>query len=660
SVTYNEEKLQGEEVISAVKKAGYGCDFAEKQNQKENPKPETAQSDEIQQMKKRLIWSIIFMMILMYVSMGHMVGLPLPHFLHGTQNAISFAFTQFLLTLPVVFINWHFFANGFKNLVKLSPNMDSLIAIGSSAAVIYGIFAIYKIGIGLGIGSAEIVSHYTHDLYFESAAMILTLITLGKFLEARAKGKTSDAITSLIKLQPKTALILENGEEKEVDVSDIKKGDIVVIKSGMSIAVDGIVVSGGASVDEAAITGESMPVYKEKGMTVSSGTVNKNGYMTFEATRVGGDTTLSQIIALMEEAGSSKAPIARLADKISGVFVPIVILIALATFFGWLIVMNSSFEFALISAISVLVISCPCALGLATPTAIMVGTGKGAAYGILIKSAEALETAHKIDTVLLDKTGTITKGTPTVTDIFTNNISEKELIDLLYSSEKLSEHPLAKAITAFCKDNGGTELKTENFQTVEGKGIIAQIENNEIVCGNMPLIKQKISNIDDNEFIKSNFDTLAEKGKTPIITLKNGEVVGIIGVSDVIKETSREAISRLKSLGAEVIMLTGDNKKVAQAIGKEAGVSKVVSEVLPADKEKTVANLQNDGKRVIMVGDGINDAPALKRADVGIAIGAGTDIAIESADVVLVKSDLRDVSTMIELSKKTIINIKEN
>lgn len=660
NVTYDENNLQGNEIISAVKNAGYGCDFAEKTKSLNTQKNEVSPNNEIAKMKKRLIWSLVFMMILMYVSMGHMVGLSLPSFLHGTENAISFAFTQFLLTLPVIFINWHFFANGFKNLIRRSPNMDSLIAIGSSAATIYGIFAIYKIGIGLGTGNTEIVMHYSHDLYFESAAMILTLITLGKFLEARAKGKTSDAITSLIKLQPKTALILKDGEEKEIDVAEIKKGDVVVIKSGMSIAVDGIVVSGGASIDESAITGESMPVYKEKGMTVSSGTVNKSGYLTFEATRVGSDTTLSQIIALMEEAGSSKAPIARLADKISGVFVPIVIIIALATFLGWLLLLGSSFEFALTSAISVLVISCPCALGLATPTAIMVGTGKGASYGILIKSAEALETAHKIDTVLLDKTGTITKGTPTVTDVFTNNIQENEFLDLLYSAEKLSEHPLAKAITNYCKENGAKELSAESFETVEGKGIIATINGSNIVCGNMPLIEQQIKEVKANSFVKEHFESLAEKGKTPIITLKDNKVVGIVGVSDVIKETSREAISRLRSLGTEVIMLTGDNKKVADAIGKEAGVSNVIAEVLPADKEKAVSTLQNSGKRVIMVGDGINDAPALKRSDVGIAIGAGTDIAIESADVVLVKSDLRDVSTMIELSKKTIKNIKEN
>ena len=660
NVTYDENNLQGDEIISAVKNAGYGCDFAEITKSLNTQKNEVSPNNEIAIMKKRLIWSLVFMMILMYVSMGHMVGLSLPSFLHGTKNAISFAFTQFLLTLPVIFINWHFFDNGFKNLIRRSPNMDSLIAIGSAAATIYGIFAIYKIGIGLGTGNTQIVMHYSHDLYFESAAMILTLITLGKFLEAKAKGKTSDAITSLIKLQPKTALILEDGEEKEIDVAEIKKGDIVIIKSGMSIAVDGVVVSGGASIDESAITGESMPVYKEKGMTVSSGTVNKSGYLTFQATRVGSDTTLSQIIALMEEAGSSKAPIARLADKISGVFVPIVIVIALATFLGWLVLLGSSFEFALTSAISVLVISCPCALGLATPTAIMVGTGKGASYGILIKSAEALETAHKIDTVILDKTGTITKGTPTVTDVFTNNIQENEFFDLLYSAEKLSEHPLAKAITNYCKENGAKELSAENFETVEGKGIIATINGSNIVCGNMPLIEQQIKEVKSNSFVKQHFENLAEKGKTPIITLKDNKVVGIVGVSDVIKETSREAISKLRSLGTEVIMLTGDNKKVADSIGKEAGVSNVIAEVLPADKEKAVSTLQNSGKRVIMVGDGINDAPALKRSDVGIAIGAGTDIAIESADVVLVKSDLRDVSTMIELSKKTIKNIKEN
>lgn len=662
SVDFDDSLLTDEQISAAVSSAGYGC-MAENQNKGENksaPNPNEMQENEIKAMKTRLISSIIFMTVLMYVSMGHMMGLSLPAFLEGPQNAVSFAMTQLLLTLPVLYINRHFFIDGFKKLFKGAPNMDSLIAIGSSAATVYGIFAIYKIGIGLGTSNLDLVMRYSHDLYFESAAMILTLITLGKFLEARAKGKTTDAISALVKLRPKTATVLRNGKEIEIDTADINKGDIVVIKSGMSIPVDGKVVTGSGNVDEAAITGESMPVFKEEGSTVSSGTVCKSGYFTFEATRVGSDTTLSQIITLMEEAGSSKAPISRLADKISGVFVPIVISIALITFLVWFFVVGESFELALTMAISVLVISCPCALGLATPTAIMVGTGKGASFGVLIKSAEALETAHKTNVVLLDKTGTITKGVPTVTDVIAKNSEDKELWNLIYSAEKLSDHPLAKAITDYFAQNNAKELPHTSFENIDGKGLTATIGGKFVCCGNLSLIKEKCGEASETASLKETMDSLSKKGKTPVIVSVDGLVKAVLGVSDVIKETSREAIQELKNLGCEVIMLTGDNQTVAEAIGKEAGVTGIIAGVLPTDKEKEVRRLEEQGKKVMMVGDGINDAPALKRADVGIAIGAGTDIAIDSADVVLVKNDLRDVATMLELSKKTIRNIKQN
>ena len=659
SVEYDEEKLSDSEISSAVCGAGYGCQSEENSKGSKEEKPSSLANDEIKAMKKRLISSICFMVVLMYVSMGHMLGLSLPSFLEGTENAVSFALTQFLLALPVIYINRHFFINGFKKLFKGAPNMDSLIAIGSSASTIYGIFAIYKIGVGLGTGNLDIVMQYSHDLYFESAAMILTLITLGKFLEARAKGKTTDAISALVKLRPQTSIVLRDGKETEIDSSDIMKGDIVVIKSGMSIAVDGKIVSGSGNIDESAITGESMPVFKEQGSIISSGTVCRSGYFTFEATRVGSDTTLSQIITLMEEAGSSKAPISRLADKISGVFVPVVISIALITFLIWFFIVGESFELALTMAISVLVISCPCALGLATPTAIMVGTGRGASYGVLIKSAEALETAHKTDVVLLDKTGTITKGVPTVTDYIINENSDS-LLDKIYSSEKLSNHPLAKAIVSYCEEMGAKELSHDSFQNIDGKGVVASFSGSELSCGNLALTREKCEDEDSLAFVNENIEKLSKKGKTPVIVSENGLVKAILGVSDVIKETSREAIEGLKELGCEVIMLTGDNKTVAQTIGEEAGVTGIIAEVLPTDKEKEVRKLEQQGKKVMMVGDGVNDAPALKRADVGIAIGAGTDIAIDSADVVLVKNDLRDVVTMLELSKKTIRNIKQN
>ena len=592
----------------------------------------------------------------MYISMGHMFGAPLPNFLTGNENALSFALTQFLLTLPVVYVNRKYFQAGFKNLVKLHPNMDSLIAIGSSAALIYGVFAIYQIGIGLGYQDMETVHHYTMDLYFESSAMILALITLGKFLETKSKGKTSEAITKLLHLAPKTATVIRNGEEQEIPVEEVVVGDRIVIKPGQSIPVDGVIIEGSSSVDQSALTGESIPVEKNVGDKVIAASVNKMGSFHMEAQKVGDDTTLAQIIQLVEDANASKAPIAKLADKISGIFVPVVITIAVIATIVWLI-LGYPFEFALSIGIAVLVISCPCALGLATPVAIMVGTGKGAEYGILIKSAEALEVAHSVKTVVLDKTGTITEGKPKVTDIVPSEyISEQELLSVAASMEKPSEHPLADAIVAYAQEKKVSLLPTEHFTAVSGQGITASMNGTEYYAGNISFISQHV----DVENFEELSNAFADQGKTPLYFADSNHILGVIAVADVVKPTSAEAISQLKDMHIDVVMLTGDHKKTAQAIQKQLGIDRVVAEVLPQDKEREIRALQEGGHKVAMVGDGINDAPALARADVGIAIGAGTDIAIESADIVLMKNSLLDVVTAIRLSKATIRNIKEN
>lgn len=594
---------------------------------------------------------------LFYLSMGHMMGWPLPGGLLGLENALSFAFTQFLLLIPVVFINLKYFRVGFKTLFHGSPNMDSLIAIGSSAAVIYGIYAIYKIGIGFGYGDMATVYSFMKDLYFESAGMILTLITLGKTLEARAKGKTSDAIEKLINLVPKTATVIRDGKEFQVPVEEIQQGETVIVKSGESIPVDGVVTEGSSAVDEAALTGESIPVEKHVGNRVIGATINKSGYFKMRATKVGEDTALAQIIRLVDEASGSKAPIAKLADKISGVFVPIVIFLALAAVVGWIIA-GQSFEFALSIGISILVISCPCALGLATPTAIMVGTGKGAINGILIKSAEALETAHSVNTVLLDKTGTITQGIPIVTNIFSKeDENQKELLQMAASLEKLSEHPLAAAIVSEAQREGLTISPVSNFKQLPGQGIVGEISGSLCLAGNRRLM-------DTYQVLGGALLQLGEAaavdGKTPLYFACDGQLIGVIAIADVVKPTSRQAIQELSAMGIEVVILTGDNAKTAEAIQKQVGADRVVTDVFPQDKEKEIRRLQSLGKKVAMVGDGINDAPALARADVGIAIGAGTDIAIESADIVLMKSDLMDVPAAIRLSSAVIRNIKQN
>ena len=654
-VDYDEEISNENKIIEAVTSAGYGASIFNKNEVKINDKINI--QDEIKEMKKRLIISFIFLIPLMYISMGHMIGLSLPSLLSGLENAISYGMTQFLLALVIVYVNRKYYQVGFKTLLKGSPNMDTLIAIGSSAGMIYGIFAIYRMGYGLGVQDFNLVEKYHMDLYFESAAMILALINLGKYLEKKSKGKTSEAITKLMNLAPKTANVVRSNKEITISIDDVIKDDIVIVKPGESVPVDGVIIEGGSFIDQSAITGESIPIEKNIGDKVIAATINKNGYFKFKAEKVGDDTTLAQIITLVEDASSSKAPIAKLADKISGIFVPIVILISIISTIIWLIV-GQSFEFSLSIGIAVLVISCPCALGLATPVAIMVGTGKGAENGILIKSAEALEIAHTIQTVVLDKTGTITEGKPKVTDIIvSSDINKNELLKIAASIEKPSEHPLSEAIIERAKKENINLLKVDNFISITGKGIKAEINKKVYYAGNLSLMKE--NDIDCSSVYEAS-SNLSEKGKTPLYFSDENKLLGVIAVADTIKSTSKKAIKEFKNMGIDVVMLTGDNKKTAEAIRKELNIDKVIAEVLPQDKEKEVRRIQESGKKVAMIGDGINDAPALARADVGIAIGAGTDIAIESADIVLMKSDLLDGVTTIKLSKAVIKNIKEN
>ncbi len=666
-VEYEEQKTSDQKIIDAVVHAGYGASVKghggngaqttvsrgnAAQAVKANPVEE-----QMKNMKRRLILSFIFLIPLMYVSMGHMVGLPLPWFLEGTENAVGFAFTQFLLCLPVAFVNKAYYTKGFSTLFHGAPNMDTLIAVGSTASLIYGIFAIYRIGYGLGVQDFALVHQYQHDLYFESAVMILALINVGKYLEARSKGKTSEAITKLMNLAPKTAVVEREGREWKIPVEQVAVGDTVVVRPGESIPVDGVILEGSTSVDEAAITGESIPVEKQPGDSVIAATINKAGFVKARASRVGDDTTFSQIIRLVEDASASKAPIAKIADRIAGVFVPIVMTIALITAIVWLI-SGAEFEFALSCAISVLVISCPCALGLATPVAIMVGTGKGAENGILIKSGEALEVTHSVQSVVLDKTGTITQGKPVVTDIIqAGSVGERQLLEIAAAMEAKSEHPLADAIMEKAKEEKVSVPATEEFEAVPGKGIRAKLNGRWYYAGNLRLMEEKGIDCSGS---KRQMEQLAEDGKTPLLFADEKEVIGIIGAADIVKPTSAQAIRELKKLGIEVIMLTGDNKRTAAAIQRQLGIDTVIAEVLPQDKEREVAKLQSEGRKVAMVGDGMNDAPALARADVGIAIGAGTDVAIESADIVLMKNDLLDVVTAIGLSKAVIRNIKEN
>ena len=660
-VEFNDAVIQEQGIIDAVVHAGYGASVQGKkkasdtrESLKENKKNPV--QEHMEYMKKRTIWSFIFLIPLMYVSMGHMIGLPLPGFLHGTVNAVGFAMTQFLLCIPVIYINRAYYTKGFSTLLHGAPNMDTLIAVGSAASLVYGVFAIYRMGYGLGVQDMDLVNRYLHDLYFESAVMILALINIGKYLEARSKGKTSEAINKLMDMAPKTAFAERNGTVVEIPAEEIQIGDILQVKPGSSVPADGVVLEGVTSIDEAAITGESIPVQKVPGDSVIAATMNKAGFFRMKASKVGDDTTFSQIIRLVEDASASKAPIAKIADKIAGVFVPIVMTIALITAVVWLLA-GAEFEFALSCAISVLVISCPCALGLATPVAIMVGTGKGAENGILIKSGEALEVTHNIQSVVLDKTGTITQGKPAVTDIHGVKTDSKELLKIAAAMEKKSKHPLAEAVLAKAEEEKISLPEASEFSAVAGMGIEAVIEGKKYYAGNLRLMKEKGI---DCTGIKDYLETLTGEGKTPLLFADEKELLGVVGAADIVKSTSAQAIRELKKMGIQVIMLTGDNERTAKAIQRQLDIDTVIAEVLPQDKEREVAKLQENGQKVAMVGDGINDAPALARADVGIAIGAGTDVAIESAHIVLMKNDLLDVVTAISLSKAVIRNIKEN
>ena len=677
-VEFDENKLDTAGIIKAVEDAGYGA--AVKDGHAKSGTKTSGQSDSqensglsaveqnVKNMKKRLIVSLIFWIPLMYVSMGHMIyqwlNIPMPpftmNFLHGNENAITYAFTQFLLLLPILIANQKYFKNGFKTLWHRSPNMDSLIAIGAGAAILYGIFAIYRIGYAMGHGDIMVVHQYAHDLYFESAGTILTLITIGKYLETKSKGKTSEAITKLLNLAPKTVTVVRDGVEQVVDAADVGKGEIFLVKPGESVAVDGIVLEGKSSFDESAITGESIPVPKQEGDTIVSASMNKSGLIRAKATKVGEDTTIAQIIRLVEEASSSKAPIAKVADKIAGVFVPTVITIALITGVIWLI-SGATFEFAMSTAIAVLVISCPCALGLATPVAIMVGTGKGAENGILIKSGDALETAHQIDTVVLDKTGTITQGKPVVTDIICaagKNADKTQLLQIAGSLEKGSEHPLAEAIVNYCVTNNISLEKVTDFNALFGKGIEGTVSGTHYYAGNEKMMEEKGISLSTEQ--KNQIRELAKQGRTPLLFADEKQFLGIVAVADVVKPTSKEAVQKFRDYGIHVIMLTGDNEVTAQAIKEQVGIDEVIAGVLPTQKEEKISALKQAGHKVAMIGDGVNDAPALASADVGIAIGAGTDVAIESADIVLMKNDLLDAVGAVKLSKAVIRNIKEN
>lgn len=694
-VAYDENNCSMQDIIAAVEKAGYGAAVRNTGGERKHSANELSQSGAGREgaealvkgeeaatkaMKWRLGISIGFLIPLMYISMHHMFyewfGLPVPGFIkaafHGNENAAAFAFSQFLLLLPILYVNQKYFKVGFRTLFHGSPNMDSLIAIGASAAVIYGIFAIFRIGYGLGHGDMALVEQYSMDIYFESAGTILTLITVGKYLETKSKGKTSAAITKLMDLSPKTAVVIrEDGSEEQIPTEELKAGDIFLVKPGGLVPADGVVLEGNSSIDESAITGESIPVEKTQGDKVVSATVNKAGVLKCQAVKVGEDTTLSQIIRLVEEASASKAPIAKLADKIAGIFVPVVICIALAAAVIWLI-SGAGFEFAMSVGIAVLVISCPCALGLATPVAIMVGTGVGAKYGVLIKSGEALQEARNVDTVVMDKTGTITEGRPKVTDIcsYTPDWTKQDVLVLAAAIEKSSEHPLAEAIVTAAKEQGCRLPEVTDFQAVFGKGIQGRIAGRLYYAGNRKFLEEKGVSLTAEQ--EKRMESLAEEGKTPLLFAAESMAgnsrtqetqvrnTAIIAVADTVKESSLAAIRELKKMNINVIMLTGDNRKTAEAVRKKLEIPEVIAEVLPDEKEQKIRELRKAGRKVAMIGDGINDAPALASADVGIAIGAGTDVALESADVILMKNDLRDAVTAIRLSKAVIRNIKEN
>lgn len=653
SVDYDDGKISDDDIINAVESIGYGASLKSAETPKTSGKKnEDSLEDET---KHRLKVSFAFMIPLLYLAMGPMVGLPVPDFVTGPEGALNNAFLQFLLTIPVLFVNRKFFTSGFKGLINRAPNMDTLVALGSSAATIYGIFSIMRMAYGLGFGDFDLVNTYMHSLYFESAATILTLITLGKYFEAKSKGRTKASLENLINLAPKKATRIVDGKQEEVDVDQINKGDIILIRPGDSIPVDGVIVEGSSVIDESAITGESIPVNKSVDDQVVTATINKDGSFKFKATAVGEDTTLAQIINLVNEANETKAPIAKLADKISAVFVPVVIVISILTFAIWML-LGYDFEFALNLMISVLVISCPCALGLATPMSIMVSTGKSAELGLLFKNAESLENLHKVDTILLDKTGTITEGRPVVTDIETS-MDERNFLELATSIESSSEHPLSTAITTYADENNIHPVKVHEFNALSGKGIKAIVDSKTYFAGNLRLMKEENIDLVDYESVAEEY---ASQGKTSMYFSDERKVLGIIAVKDVAKNTSKIAIDELKNLGYEVTMVTGDNATTAEAIRSELNIDKKFAEVLPQDKDKVVKELQDTGKKVTMVGDGINDAPALARSNIGMAIGNGTDVAIDSADVVLMRNSLLDIVSSIELSKATIKTIKQN
>ena len=643
-----------ESIIAAVEAAGYGASLKNAPSAAKAAQKEEIKDKETPKMKKRLAASVVFLAVLMYFSMGHMVGLPLPSYFVGDHAAVGLV--ELLLTVAVMVINQRFFISGFKGLINRAPNMDTLVALGSTAAFAYSVYALFGAIKAQTAGDMQTAMSYMHEYYFESAAMILTLITVGKMLESRSKGKTTDALKGLMELAPKTANIIKDGKEQSVPVERVQKGDIFVVRPGESIPVDGTVIEGTSAVDESALTGESLPVDKQEGSFVSAGTVNRSGFIRCEASRVGEDTTLSQIIKMVADAAATKAPIAKIADKVSAVFVPSVITIAVVTVIGWLIA-GRDFGFALARGISVLVISCPCALGLATPVAITVGSGVGARNGILFKTAVSLEEAGKAKTVVLDKTGTVTSGKPVVTDILpAEGTSGKKLLEYAYSLETKSEHPLAGAVNLKAEESGSTAREVTDFEALPGNGLVAKLDGKELVGGNLGFISERAQvSAQQREAAES----LAEQGKTPLFFAYDGKLLGTVAVADTIKEDGAAAIAELHKMGLEVIMLTGDNQRTADAVGKAAGVDRVIAGVMPDGKEKVVRELSEQGK-TIMVGDGINDAPALTRADTGIAIGAGTDIAIDAADIVLVKSRLGDVPAAIKLSRATLRNIKEN
>ena len=669
-ITYDESKLDSTAIIARIEKLGFGAAVHQETARPVAAKPTNTAAKELAEMRKRLLLSLAFTAPLFYLHMGLMYGWPLPKIVQGQQNLLLASLLQLFCCLPVVITGYKYFYHGLRNLVNRAPNMDSLIAIGSGAAFFYGLYGLLGLAYAFGHQKLDLIQGFYDALYFESAAMILALITLGKFLEARAKSHTSDALKALMQLRPKTALVERHGIQGEIPLNEVTLGDILIVKSGASVPVDGLILEGSGALDESAITGESIPVDKLVGDKVTGGTINKSGYFKMEATAIGADTTLAKIIALVEEATSSKAPIAKLADKISGIFVPVVITIALASACIWLI-LGESWHFALTIAISVLVISCPCALGLATPTAIMVGTGRGAKQGILIKSATALETAHKVDTVILDKTGTVTEGKPVVTDVLPEaGLSEAELLQLAAALEQLSEPPLGQAIVQKAQElelasdkQATTDTKEQpallatDYQALPGRGFLATLNNERYAAGNLLLMEEQGVELTQ---LRNTHATLATAGKTPLYFAQGSRLLGTIAVADTVKPTSKAAIAQLQKQGLKVIMLTGDNAATAEAIRCQVGLDDAIAEVLPQDKELHIRTLQEQGHVVAMVGDGINDAPALARADVGIAIGAGTDVAIEAADMVLIKSDLQDVARAIGLSKSVMKNIKEN